>query len=284
MPELPEVEILARHLNSLLKGKTIRYVEIHRTRSIRPGTPKAFSAKLKGAKLLGVHRRAKYLVFEYRKPKQKTTGRFLGHLGMSGRMYLQKRSAPLPRHVVAVFDLGRLRFIFEDTRYFGKLTLDTTALKDLGPEPLEEEFQTDYLSDCCANSARPIKSLLMEQSIVAGLGNIYANEALFCAGISPRKKSRRLSRPEVNRLHAAIRNVLSEAIELGSTLSLKWEGGKNHDRLFYFGSNSGDSNPTIERFRVYDREGEPCVACGKPIRRIVQSNRGTFFCPSCQRA
>jgi formamidopyrimidine-DNA glycosylase len=218
VPELPEVEVLVRHLAPLLKGKTIREVAVHREKVIRPGTATSLRGQLTGARFTGVERRAKFLVFELSKSGQKlnATGKsralllpvggrqhiaLLGHLGMTGRMYLQPAKAPLPRHAAVSFDLGRTRFVYEDTRYFGRLTTDLSALDALGPEPFADEFSPDYLGAQLKRFAQAIKVKLLDQSLVAGIGNIYASEALFRAGISPRKAAQRLTRAQVQELH-----------------------------------------------------------------------------------
>lgn len=281
MPELPEVEILARHLRPRLQGRRIREVEVRRPGSLRETDPREFRRRLAGARFEGLTRRGKYLLFEMGGPKKAPGFRMLGHLGMSGRMYVEPWSVPLAKHAVVVLGLGRERFVFEDTRYFGRMTLDPASLDSLGPEPLGPEFTVDRLGLGLGNSRQAIKVRLMDQGLVAGIGNIYASEALHRARVSPRKMARRLTRTETGRLHTAIREVLAEAIECGSTLPLDYSGKAGGGGLFYFGSGEGNYE---ERLRVYDREGEPCERCGTSIRKIVQAARSTFFCPACQRA
>ena len=139
MPELPEVEVLARHLDSVLSGKTIRAVKIHRAKSTRPTSAKSMRDRLKGAVFGRTGRRAKFLLFEVKAPRHEPFI-LLGHLGMTGRMYMQSAKKPLPKHAAVSFDLGRHTFVFEDTRYFGRMTLDKSPLKKLGPEPLSSAF------------------------------------------------------------------------------------------------------------------------------------------------
>ncbi|HAV63773.1 MAG TPA: formamidopyrimidine-DNA glycosylase [Verrucomicrobiales bacterium] len=285
MPELPEVEVLVRHLAPLLKGMTIRSVAVHREKVIRPDTPRSLAGRLKGSRFLGVERRAKFLIFRLRKPTGKG-GRelsLLGHLGMTGRMYLQPARAPLPRHAAVSLDLGRIRFIYEDVRYFGRLTTNLSSLEKLGPEPLGDAFTVELFAEQLKRSSQAIKVRIMDQAVVVGVGNIYASEALFRAGISPRKAARRLTRNEVGRLHAAIREVLQQAINCGSTIPLDFAGTGTRDGLFYYGSAAGESAYHREKLCVYDRGDEPCGACGAGIRRIVQAARSTYFCPGCQR-
>jgi formamidopyrimidine-DNA glycosylase len=207
----------------------------------------------------------------------------VGHLGMTGRMYLLPGQATLPKHAAVVLDFGPEKFVFEDTRYFGRLTFDASGIAGLGPEPLEEEFTIEGFVKVLRRSSQSIKVKLLDQSIVAGVGNIYASEALFRANISPRLRANRLSAAQVARLRDAIRETLSEAIELGSTVPLNDSVEGARDGLFYFGGAAGTPDSYEERLRVYDRAGKPCITCGTAIKRIVQAARSTFYCPRCQR-
>jgi len=281
VPELPEVEILARHLAPLLNGKTIRALEVRRAKVIRPTSAKQLEKKLVGARFAHLRRRGKYLLFDLRKEKEEFT--CLGHLGMTGRMFLQPHSAELPKHAALVLDLGKLRFVYEDTRYFGRFTLDTTVIESLGPEPLSADFTVDGFAESLKRSTQPVKVKLLDQSLVAGVGNIYASEALFRAGISPRRPVRSLKREEVEQLRKQIRAVLQIAIDCGSTIPLDFAGEKTKDRLFYFGSAATASNYYVERLLVYDCFGKPCPTCKTPIKRLVQAARSTFYCARCQR-
>lgn len=282
MPELPEVEILARHLAPLVRGKIIRAVEVRRAKVIRPTSARRLAAQLNGARFTGLHRRGKYLLFDLERSRHE---RFtcLGHLGMTGRMFLQPRAAALPKHTALALDLGQLRFVYEDTRYFGRFTLDTSAVDTLGPEPLSPGFDADQFALGLKRSAQPIKVKLLDQSLVAGIGNIYASEALFRAKLSPRRAARGLKREEICRVHDQIRVVLQEAIDCGSTIPLDFAGAKTKDRLFYFGRAANAPDYYEERLLVYDRADQPCSSCRTPIKRIVQAARSTFFCPQCQR-
>lgn len=282
MPELPEVEVLVRHLRPLLKSKTIRDIEVRRPKVLQPTSTRQFKAALRDARFLDLSRRGKYLVFTLRKAGQRSTFSLLGHLGMTGRMYLQPASVPLPKHAAVVLSLGRHNFVFEDTRYFGRLTLDVSALARLGPEPWSARFTVDYLRHALSRSTQAIKVKLLDQALVAGVGNIYASEALFQAGISPRRAARRLSRPQVERLWRAVRRVLSEAIECGSTIPLDHAGAGKRDGVFYFGQSASAPDYYTEQLCVYDREGLPCPRCGAAIQRLVQAARSTFYCRHCQ--
>jgi formamidopyrimidine-DNA glycosylase len=283
MPELPEVEILVRHLRPLIQGKTVREVNVRRAKSLRGTKEKTFKKALTGARFTGLTRRGKYLLFELRPKGARDSFQMLGHLGMTGRMYLQPKGADLAKHAAVVLALGRHDFVFEDTRYFGRLTLDLSSIDALGPEPLSENFTVDYFHGQLKRSAQPIKVKLLDQTLVAGIGNIYAGEALFHSGISPRRQSRRLARAQTALLLENVQRILSDAIALGSSIKLDFEGSGKKDGLFYYGSSAASTEAADERFAVYGREGQPCPACATPIKRIVQAARSAFFCPKCQR-
>jgi formamidopyrimidine-DNA glycosylase len=282
MPELPEVEVLARHLRPLLRGKTIRSISLRRVKVLSPTSPREFRRALLGAKFTGLSRRGKYLLFQL---AGRTTGKqvtLLGHLGMTGRMFLARKRERPPVHAAAVLDLGGENFIYEDTRYFGRLTLDVSAVKKLGPEPLGRGFQPATFARALKRSRQAIKVKLLDQTVVAGVGNIYASEALFRAQLSPKRAANRLKPEQIKRLWRAIREVLAGAIRGGSTVPLNFGGGKS-DGLFYFGRSPETPDFYEERLRVYGREGRPCLKCGHPIRRLTQAARSTYYCPQCQR-
>ncbi len=283
MPELPEVEVLVRQLRPLLKGRTVRSAEVRRPKILAPTSERQFMNVMRGAKFMDVTRRGKYLLFTLRLPGRDEPTLLVGHLGMTGRMYLVEKTATLPKHTAVTMDLGAHRFVFEDTRYFGRLTLDTVALERLGLEPLEKEFTAEYLQSALGRSGQAVKVKLLDQALVAGVGNIYASEALFRAGISPRAKANRLDSGQVRRLWRAIRQVLTIAIRQGSTLPLDIAGNGARDGLFYFGSKGNANGFYAERLQVYDRRGLPCVRCGTAIERLTQAARSTYFCPQCQR-
>jgi formamidopyrimidine-DNA glycosylase len=282
MPELPEVEVLARHLRPLLRGKTIRSISLRRVKVLSPTSPREFRRALLGAKFTGLSRRGKYLLFQL---AGRTTGKqvtLLGHLGMTGRMFLARKRERPPVHAAVVLDLGGENFIYEDTRYFGRLTLDVSAVKKLGPEPLGGDFQPATFARALKRSRQAIKVKLLDQTVVAGVGNIYASEALFRAQLSPKRAANRLNPEQIKRLWRAIREVLAGAIRGGSTVPLNFGGGKS-DGLFYFGRSPETPDFYEERLRVYGREGRPCLKCGHPIRRLTQAARSTYYCPQCQR-
>lgn len=279
MPELPEVETVRRALAARLVGRRIVGVETRRP-DLRAALPRDLPARLTGRKVVGVERRAKYLLIGL-----DDGAVLLAHLGMSGRLLLRD-DAPQPGphdHVILEADDG-CRVYFNDARRFGLLTLTDSAgmgghplLRDLGVEPLSETFDAPVLGKLLAGRKTAIKSALMDQGLVAGLGNIYVCEALFGAGISPKRRAGGLGRERVARLVAAIKDVLARAIAAGgSTL-------RDHRRP------DGELGYFQHAFAVYGREGEPCPGCdcrllrSGGIRRIVQGGRSTFYCPRRQR-
>jgi formamidopyrimidine-DNA glycosylase len=281
MPELPEVEVLVRSLQPVLRGKIIRGISVRRSSVLAPTSPRELRRALVGAKFTGLLRRGKYLLFQLEGAATGQRMTFLGHLGMTGRMFLAGKHEHLPVHAAVIFDLGEENLIYEDTRYFGRLTLDDSALAKLGPEPLSKDFQPAVFARALKRSRQPIKVKLLDQTVVAGIGNIYASEALFRARLSPEREANRLTPQQVRRLQRAIRRVLAEAIRCGSTVPLNF-GTNGLDGFFYFGRSPGVPDFYEERLRVYDREGRPCPNCRRPIRRITQAARSTFYCPRCQ--
>lgn len=282
MPELPEVEVLARHLRPLIRNKTIRGVTVRRPKSVRPTAADEFQKELAGATFTELSRRGKYLLFGMRSKKNGGAAAVLGHLGMTGRMYVALKTEKLPKHAAVVFDLGDRNFVYEDYRYFGRMTLDLSPLERLGPEPLDKQFSPAFLAAALKRSRQAIKVKLLDQAVAAGVGNIYASEALFRARISPRLAADRLTAAQVRRLWRAIRETLNEAIRFGSTVPLKFASGKS-DGLFYFGRSSDGENFYEERLRVYDRVGKACLNCKRAVKRITQAARSTFYCPHCQK-
>ena len=285
---MPEVEILARNLRPLLCGKTVRSVSVHRDRATRPTPPREFEKALAGLKFKDLTRRGKYLMFQLeagagprkRSKSEAATLTILGHLGMTGRMFIALKKEQLPSHTAVVLNLGDRNFIYEDQRYLGRMTLDLSPLNELGPEP--SDFSPDTFAAALKQSRQPIKIKLLDQSLIAGVGNIYASEALFRARISPKLAANQLKPAQAESLLDAIQDVLNDAIEFGSKTQFKTMSGKS-DAMYYF-SDDGESDYE-DRFRVYDRAGQPCVNnCGSKIQRIIQGARSTYFCPHCQRA
>ena len=274
MPELPEVEHVVRALQRVVVGRTILAAELKLKRIAPEISRPAFDRQLRNALITGVGRRGKYILFELDSGGLLTT-----HLRMTGKFLSLNTDDKLPPYAHVIFYLdNESRLVFCDMRQFGRMRLvkDRQALPKelaaLAPEPLSEEFTEEYFLTTLKRSHRSLKQLLLDQTRVLGLGNIYAVEALFLAGINPKKSAHELSKERGRKLYQAIRQILSEAIEAGSTLKIDLADGNGS----YFG--------TSERFwRVYEREGEPCINCGTKIRRIVQGGRSTYFCPKCQK-
>jgi len=282
MPELPEVEVLVRHLQPLLRRRTIRSVTVFRPKMTRPNSIAQLKRALLGCSFTDLQRRGKYLVFSLRQGRSPKPIQLLGHLGMTGRFYLRKQHLPMPRHTAVVLGLGALDLIFEDTRVFGRLSLDLTALERLGPKPLSPGFNPAVFAVALHKSAQSVKVKLLDQTVVAGIGNIYASEALFLARIAPTLPARDLNLKQIQALTSAIRRVLRLAIRRGSTIPLDWEGTGPRDGLFYYGRPDQTRTAGEERLRVYDRAGRPCPRCRTSIHRITQASRSTYFCPNCQ--
>ncbi|HMB72104.1 MAG TPA: bifunctional DNA-formamidopyrimidine glycosylase/DNA-(apurinic or apyrimidinic site) lyase [Gammaproteobacteria bacterium] len=269
MPELPEVETTRRGIAPLIDGMIIERV-IVRNRNLRWPVPEQLEARVAGQRVRSVTRRAKYLLIEL------DTSELIVHLGMSGSLrFLTAVAPPGPHdHVDWVFASGTLRL--NDPRRFGCVLLSARALEHkliagLGPEPLEGDFTLEYLRRACAGRKVAIKQLLMNAHVVVGVGNIYANEALFRAGIHPRRPAGRIARPRLQRLLDAVRAVLEESIAEGGTTLRDFVGSDGRPGYFRIALN------------VYERAGHPCPRCKAPIRRIVQGQRATYYCPSCQR-
>lgn len=275
MPELPEVEHVVRALRRAVVGRRILAAEINLPRLLVGSAPATFKRKLRGARIDAISRRGKYILIKLDNQQV-----LLVHLRMTGKFLCVGADQPLPPypHVVFYLDDER-RLVFCDMRQFGRMRLlpaqrvsALPQIEALAPEPLTDDFSLAYFLEILAKSRRSLKQLLLDQTRILGLGNIYAGEALFLARISPLKAAHRLSKSRALRLHQAIRDILQEAIDAGSTLKIDLTDGDGS----YFG--------TTERFwRVYERTGEACVNCGTKIRRVVQGGRSTYFCPRCQR-
>lgn len=288
MPELPEVETVRRGLVPAMEGRVIAKATVNRPDLRRP-FPDRMAERLTGRRVLSLRRRSKYILADLDSGET-----LLIHLGMSGRMLISGQvlgayhhdvgviDHPEPqKHDHVVFDMdGGVRVTFNDARRFGAMDLMPTAqsedhwlLRDLGPEPLGNAFDEAYLIARLKGRNTPIKTALLDQRIVSGLGNIYVCEVLFRAGINPKRKAGQISATRVATLVPLIREVLSEAIEAGGS-SLR-DYRQADGELGYF----------QHVFKVYDRESQPCMTpdCTGTIRRFVQSGRSTFACPQCQR-
>ncbi|MBX3731724.1 MAG: bifunctional DNA-formamidopyrimidine glycosylase/DNA-(apurinic or apyrimidinic site) lyase [Verrucomicrobiae bacterium] len=283
MPELPEVEVLVRRLRAAVVGRRIQEVDVRSPRVIRPLTPRRLREQLLGGDIRDLTRRGKYLVFEvFGNPEPRATA-LLVHLGMSGRLSLNPVASDIPQYTVASLGLGPQRLDVQDPRKFGRMHCDRSVLDRLGPEPLSPEFTPATLSERMGPSRRPVKVCLMDPEVVAGVGNIYASEALFRSRIWPGRPACELGRAQIRRLWVAIRWVLRAAIRRGARKMLEDPG--DMESAFYFGRGRGGvRSGKATGFRVYDREGQPCSACRTRIVRLMQAGRGTFFCPRCQSA
>lgn len=283
MPELPEVETVRRGLQPVLEGAVIARAEVNRP-DLRWPFPDRMADRLTGRRVTALRRRSKYILADLDSGET-----LLVHLGMSGRMQISGAQAgkfyhdhPAPQkhdHVVLHMS-GGARVTFNDARRFGAMDLMPTETADqhmllagLGPEPFGNDFNEPYLARRLAGRRTPIKSALLDQRIVAGLGNIYVAETLFRARISPLRLAGDLGEPQINRLVPVIREVLAEAIDAGGS------------SLRDFRQTNGELGYFSKRFQVYDREDEPCETpgCTGRITRTVQSGRSSFWCPSCQR-
>jgi formamidopyrimidine-DNA glycosylase len=276
MPELPEVELVARFLNKLVRGRRIEAAQLIRQRLAPDSSPRQFARSLKGAVVNGIGRRGKHVLFDLDNGWTLVT-----HLRMSGRFMFLTAETESPRFTHAIFELdGGDRLVFQDQRHFGFMRVaktvdlqDLPEIKKLAPEPLSDEFSAEYFYRSLKRGDRRLKDFLLDQSRVCGLGNIYASEALFLAGIHPSKRSPTLSRPRAELLYRYIREVLREAIDAGSTLNID---PADSDSAYYGGE--------YERYwRVYDREGKPCPNCASPVRRLKHSGRSSYYCIKCQR-
>lgn len=275
MPELPEVETVVNHLSQLVVGERIVSAELIRERLAPHHDKDAFAAILQNAAISHIHRRGKHILIDLDNGQT-----LMVHLRMSGRFLLVQNEENEPKFTHARFTFGSdKKLLFQDQRHFGFMRIADSStlfaskeLAKLAPEPFSEEFSSNYLKAVALRSTRSLKEFLLDQTRVCGVGNIYASEALFLAGIDPKKMANKLSRPKAVRLHQTIREVLSETIAIGAAMKIDPAniGGS------IYGNGDGE-------WRVYGREGEPCPNCSKLISRIVQASRSTFYCRKCQR-
>ena len=276
--------MLRCHLEPLLVGKRVSGIQLMKSRVLRPETLRQLENGVAGCSINGVGRKGKFLRLDLAKARSRTTFPLTIHLGMTGRLFVQDSGDPLPVHTAVVLGLGRKWLVFRDPRSFGRVTLETDSLDQLGVDALSVEFTVDQLGAAFARTSQAVKVRLMDQRHIAGLGNIYACEVLHRARVSPFVAASELRLAKLKLLHRAIRATLGRQIELGLKLKLDFAGEGKSDGLFYFGSASTQAPQSRERFRVYGREGEACPTCGSKIVRAEQSKRGTFFCPQCQQS
>jgi len=274
MPELPEVETLKVSLEKELLQKTIVNVDIRRPK-LRYLLDHDLKSKIIGARILGLYRRAKYLLLEL-----DNSHTVVIHLGMTGRATGQAENYHLQKHDhVALYLSGARKLVFNDARRFGMIyclpsdnLMQHKIFASSGPEPLEEDFSAEYLLKKLKNKKVPIKTALMQNEIVVGVGNIYASESLFLAKINPLKLANSLSVDETNRLVEAVKKVLWQAIKAGGTTLKDFVDGDNKPGYFK------------QKLLVYDREGKACIACDSgSIAKLRQAGRSTFYCDICQK-
>ncbi len=273
MPELPEAETIVRDLRGRILGARVAGTEVRHEDVLDEPPAAAFADALSGRTVSAVERRGKNVVLVFA-----DGARLMVNLGMSGRLVVgdSPRAAELG-HVAVAFDLddGR-RLLYDDARRFGRLRFLTPEAwarrtAELGHEPLADDFTGAALHRMTRASKVPIRNFLLDQTKVAGVGNIYANEALFGAAVRPTRRARTLTRAEAARLRDNLREVLEAAIQArGTTFSLYRDA-------------SGEAGEYLPRLRVYGRDGLPCPACGTPVKRVVLTNRSAFYCPRCQR-
>lgn len=268
MPELPEVETVARSIEPHLTGRIIVSAEVYWARTVATPSPKKFKEQVKGQRILGVSRRAKYVVIRLENYN------LLIHLRMSGDLAVRKGKIYAEKHdrlILALKGKGGLEshLAFNDTRKFGRVWLTNTpesVLGKLGPEPLGKEFTPRWLHENLRVRRRQLKPLLLDQTFLAGVGNIYADESLHLAKLHPLGASNAVTLKQATALHEAIRSVLKEGIRRnGASIDWVYRGGEYQNY-----------------FRVYDRAGKPCFTCGTEIQKFTVGQRGTHICPKCQ--
>lgn len=271
MPELPEVETVVRILRPRLVGRTVTGASVRWRRTVGA---RDFERKVIGARVVRVWRRAKFIVADLER-NSAPAGSIVGHLRMTGMLHVQPTGyerGPHDRVELALDDGKTLHFT--DPRKFGRMQFHANpqlVLSELGPEPLSDEFTAQWFHSALHARRRSLKTLLLDQTFVAGLGNIYVDESLHRAGLHPLARSDRITPASAAKLRDAIRAVLAEAIA---------REGSSFDA--WYRTPDGNAGSFQDEFRVYGREGEPCTKCSTPIERIVVGQRGTHFCPRCQ--
>lgn len=272
VPELPEVETTRRGIEPHVKGAVVREVIVRRTDLRLPVSPSL--PEIVGLEIRGVTRRSKYLLLDLNDGST-----VLIHLGMSGSLRVTDPAADWKKHDhIGIALAGGLQLRFHDPRRFGMVLhlteadpMDHPLLRSLGPEPLEDGFTAGYLKAACAKRAVPIKLVLMDAKVVVGVGNIYASESLFRAGIRPTTRAGKISLARLEGLVGCVREVLADSIHAGGTT------------LRDFVHSDGEPGYFAQRLFVYDRKGEPCRRCGLAIRHAVMGQRSTYWCPGCQK-
>jgi formamidopyrimidine-DNA glycosylase len=271
MPELPEVEVIRRGLAPLLRGRRFLDVQVGDKRLRQQSSPRELRRWLRGRRLKNLRRRGKYLRFDLEGGVT-----LLIHLGMTGHLLAGPPPSPALPHVHLVFKIeGGLELVFQDTRRFGQVLVfppgvEPAPLSQVGAEPFSRKVTPEWLLAQARGRSRPIKNFLLDARLLAGIGNIYACEILFAAGLHPATPAGRLTLKDWGRVLTETRRILKQAIKKGGTTVANYLNSRGESGLFQL------------ELLVYGRAGEPCRRCGAPILRLVQAGRSTFFCPVCQ--
>ena len=282
MPELPEVETIARGLHKRVAGDTIQSIWLGEKPEPLKSSPRDIARVLEQSKILQVRRVGKHIVFDLkltgkgRRGRSERNGQWVVHLGMTGKMHVTTPDAEIAKHTHAIARLASGREVrFVDPRRFGRLAVvgarpsAAGRFQAPGEEPLES--QAARFIELFRGRKTPIKSALLNQKLLSGVGNIYADESLFRAGIRPRRRAASLTGDQLRKLHAAVQEVLREAIELGGSSVSDYVNADGEEGFFQL------------QHRVYGREGEPCLVCGTPIKRVVIAGRSSHYCSHCQK-
>lgn len=272
MPELPEVETVARGLAKRVAGDVIESVWIGRKPEPLKSPARKIAAALEGSRIADVRRVGKHIVVDLQHGTEAPRGQWVVHLGMTGNLMVTTPDQEVPKHthLIAKLASGReLRFV--DPRRFGRLSVQQAeqAFRAAGAEPLEIDF--DAFASLFRGRKTPIKSALLNQKLLSGVGNIYADEALFRAGVRPRRRAAKVTRAEFRKLRQALNKVLNEAITAGGSSVSNYVDADGREGMFQFDH------------RVYGREGEACLSCRTPIKRVVIGGRSAHYCPGCQK-
>jgi formamidopyrimidine-DNA glycosylase len=269
MPELPEVETVKNEIIPHVVGRTITGISLLWEGIVKEPSPEEFCSGLIGQKILGISRRGKYMIVSLSSPDY-----LILHLKMTGSLLVQRSAEEPPKFTRAIIHLDDGKSVFfRDPRKFGAMRLvrdPDRIIGKLGPEPLEADFTPEILAERLANRKAPMKAVLCDQNIIAGIGSMYADEALFATGIHPMRSADSLSKKEINRLYEAIRRILQTAIE-----------NKGASVNTYYRPDGSKGSAHYE-FKVAHCGGKSCVVCGKPVERIVVRGRGSYYCPNCQ--
>jgi formamidopyrimidine-DNA glycosylase len=277
MPELPEVETVKNALAPHLKGREVKSISFFTPKLRQELDENLFNKLFSNYKILDLKRRSKYLIF-----KMNTSKWILSHLGMTGSWRICKADDARQKHehISIKLDDGKEELRYKDPRRFGEFRIitppicensDPQALSHLGPEPFDEKFNWNYLWDISRNKTKPVKNFIMDPTVVCGVGNIYASETLYRCGISPLRKSQKLSKKNCKELVINVQKVLNEAIKAGGTTIIDFQAPDGSEGWFH------------QKLNVYGRNEQQCFKCEQKIKRIVQTGRSSFYCTRCQK-